>query len=410
MINKDIIVSLTSWPARIDNIPAVLDTIFAQSMPPAKVVLNLAACEFPNKELPIVVAEYIRANKVEIIWHDKNKKVFKKLIPTLNKYPDVWVVSIDDDWLYPPTMIEDFWKTHLANPDQPISGNDCVLRGIKYHCGCASMTTKKFFGSYIEDIDEDLYANCDSDDVFYTFVCERNGYHYVQSKERYDQSGAYNSTNPYSFRPIVKNSRKYLESRYHWATVDRMNTGKGLPLCVFGLPNNAKGMEIYHEFEPFLRSNYETHIVLHDGALFEQPALQYMQDLCKQTNRPCLYLHAKGAYNQNKWQSLIRTLWREEFGAKKNLYFDAVNNDKPCVASPFASPDGVTWYNGFVANAEAMRTIPPIRPCSDRYVYECIFRHTNVQVKGLLRGDIENMPYKNNTRDMNQYLLEHYAS
>ena len=118
-MNKErIIVSLTTWEKRLSNIPAVLDTIFCQTRPPDLIVLNLNEDEI----VPDYVNEYLTTHNV-IINRVPYKKVYKKIIPTLKLYPNDCIIGIDDDWLYPPTMIEDLWNTHLKYPNNPISGN-----------------------------------------------------------------------------------------------------------------------------------------------------------------------------------------------------------------------------------------------------------------------------------------------
>ena len=59
-MKEQLIVSLTTWKPRIGNIPAVLDSIYAQTLPPDKVVLNLSYDEF----IPTEVQSYIDAHGV----------------------------------------------------------------------------------------------------------------------------------------------------------------------------------------------------------------------------------------------------------------------------------------------------------------------------------------------------------
>ena len=75
------IVSLTSYPARMETIHQCLDSIYAQSMQPDKVVLWLAEEQFPNREkdLPDSLLEDLDAGKIEVFWCDdlgSHKKYF----------------------------------------------------------------------------------------------------------------------------------------------------------------------------------------------------------------------------------------------------------------------------------------------------------------------------------------------
>lgn len=214
MRNEKIIVSLTTWKPRIGNIPTVLDTIFKQTKIPDKVVLNLSF----DENIPGEVQNYLDCHNVEV-FRVADTKVYKKLIPTLLRYPDDCIISIDDDFLYPETMIEDFWKAHLRFPDFPISGNTIVLFGMQCHCGCASLTKADFFGEYLPMIDNTLMENCLSDDIVYTFLSTKNHHPYLRSKCLYfDNMESYNPADSYTEsnlkQGIVGNSYTYLTKRF----------------------------------------------------------------------------------------------------------------------------------------------------------------------------------------------------
>lgn len=211
--NEQIVVSLTSWPPRFPNLTAVLDTIFNQTLPPDKVVLNLAF----GDELPESVNDYLEQHNVEI-FRVPDTKVYKKLIPTLRRYPDACVISIDDDWLYPKGMVEEFVELHSLYPNYPISGNHAVIRGLQCHCGCASLTKAEFFGKYLNVFDNELFANCKSDDIAYTYFCAKNGLPYIRTANEYfDNLTGFEAIEPYSCGDIegaIQESFQYLISQY----------------------------------------------------------------------------------------------------------------------------------------------------------------------------------------------------
>lgn len=171
IVKEKIIVTLTTWSKRISNIPIVLDTIYKQTLPPDLVVLNLAFDEV----IPTDVQQYLDQHSVEVN-RVEDTKVYKKLIPTLKKYPHDCIISIDDDWLYPEGMIEEFVKFHKLYPNNPISGNKEVFCGIQCHCGCASLTKASFWGEYLNMIDGDVIVNCPSDDMVYSYLSTLAGH------------------------------------------------------------------------------------------------------------------------------------------------------------------------------------------------------------------------------------------
>ena len=214
MEGQKIIISLTTWKPRMGNIPVVLDTIFNQTKKPEKVVLNLAT----EERIPENVQNYLDYSGVEV-YRVPDTKVYKKLIPTLRRYPNDCIISIDDDFLYPNTMIEDFWKMHLRFPGLPISGNKYEYMGLQCHCGCASLTKAEFFGEYLFMIDDELMANCPSDDIVYTFLSTKNHCPYLRTDQEYfDNLECYNPTVPYTEQNELENtlgkSFNYLTKRF----------------------------------------------------------------------------------------------------------------------------------------------------------------------------------------------------
>ena len=209
---QPLIVTLTTWKARFANIPAVLDSIFAQTLPPDKVVINLSEDEI----LPEELRSYLDAHGVEV-FRLPDTKVYKKLIPTLKRYPDACVVSIDDDWIYPPGMLEDFMRVHQQHPDSPISGNRVRAFHLNAHCGCASLTERRYFGDYLDWVDDEVMRNCPSDDIVYTYLARRNGYGYIRTRGLYfDNMTPYNPSEPYSVMDgtPVQRSWDYLTGRF----------------------------------------------------------------------------------------------------------------------------------------------------------------------------------------------------
>lgn len=177
---EKIVVTLTSFGKRLSNIPVVLNSIYSQTTIPDIVVLNLAS----EDSVPGNVMEYIIQHGVEI-HRVLDTKVYKKLIPTLKRYPEAVVISIDDDFLYPKGMIEDFLRIHKKYPNFPVSGNRVVYFGMQCHCGCASLTKADFFGRYLHQVDAETIANCPSDDMLYTYFATKNGHPYVQTEKEY---------------------------------------------------------------------------------------------------------------------------------------------------------------------------------------------------------------------------------
>lgn len=114
---NNIIISLTSYPARIGTVNQTIESLLNQTMKADKVILWLAPEQFPNKEadLPQQLLD-LRNKGLTIDWYHDIKS-YKKLIPTLKKYPDALIVTADDDLLFAPNWLETLYKGYLKHPN-----------------------------------------------------------------------------------------------------------------------------------------------------------------------------------------------------------------------------------------------------------------------------------------------------
>lgn len=112
-----VVVSLTSFPARIKTVSYTIDTLLSQNVKPDKVVLWLAESQFPKKE-SCLPAQLIRLRKygLEIRW-TKDTKSYKKIIPTLIEFPNDIIITVDDDVYYPPSWLGLLLNAYERNPN-----------------------------------------------------------------------------------------------------------------------------------------------------------------------------------------------------------------------------------------------------------------------------------------------------
>ena len=115
MKQKKIIVSFTTYPARISCVPKVYESITAQSMKPDKVVLWLSKDQFPNEmdDLPLEVREL---SALDIRFVEDDLKPHKKYFYAFKEFPEDLVITIDDDLLYDYFMIENLYNSYLQYP------------------------------------------------------------------------------------------------------------------------------------------------------------------------------------------------------------------------------------------------------------------------------------------------------
>lgn len=111
-----IIVSMTTFPDRIENVHLVIKSLLVQSFKPDKIILWLAEEQFPNKinDLPNNLLK-LQQYGLSISWCSDIRS-YKKLIPTIKNYPNSFIITADDDIYYHPKMIERLFREYKRDP------------------------------------------------------------------------------------------------------------------------------------------------------------------------------------------------------------------------------------------------------------------------------------------------------
>lgn len=125
--DKKIIVSLTSYPLRINTARYAISTLLNQTCKPDMVILWLSEEEFPNglNDLPKELVNLTHYG-LTIEWTKDNIRSYKKLVPALNKYPNDIIITADDDVFYSENMVESLYNEYLKDP-----ANIYVRRSVK---------------------------------------------------------------------------------------------------------------------------------------------------------------------------------------------------------------------------------------------------------------------------------------
>ena len=116
--NPELIISLTSYPARIKIVIFTLHSLLTQTHKPDAVVLWLTRNQFPGLEndLPPELLN-LRKRGLTIRWCNQAIRSYTKLIPALKEYPDAIIVTADDDIYYPPDWLEKLYLSYLNAPE-----------------------------------------------------------------------------------------------------------------------------------------------------------------------------------------------------------------------------------------------------------------------------------------------------
>ena len=118
---QGLVVSLTSFPGRIETVHRTIKSLLGQSIRPEYVVLWLGEEQFPSREteLPRQLLDLLPYG-LEIRWC-KDTRSYKKLLPALQSFPGKCIVTADDDVIYPRFWLEKLWQTHIEHPKDVVA-------------------------------------------------------------------------------------------------------------------------------------------------------------------------------------------------------------------------------------------------------------------------------------------------
>lgn len=127
---RKLIVSLTSFPARINKVWLPIESILRQTIKPDAIFLCLYKGEFNGKEsLPVSLLRQ-KKRGLQIIFCTENLIPHMKYFYTMSEFPDADIITIDDDVFYPPDLIEKHERWNLMYPGSIICP---VTRKMRIH-------------------------------------------------------------------------------------------------------------------------------------------------------------------------------------------------------------------------------------------------------------------------------------
>jgi hypothetical protein len=119
-----VIVSLTSFPARINRLWMVIESLLRQSRKPDKIILWLSNEQFLSlKKLP---KNLLRLQKrgLDIRLCNEDLRSHKKYYYVIQEFPEDIIITVDDDVFYHSRLIEDLVNLHLKFPNC-VCANSC---------------------------------------------------------------------------------------------------------------------------------------------------------------------------------------------------------------------------------------------------------------------------------------------
>lgn len=111
-----VIVSLTSFPARINKVWIVIECMLRQTVQPDRIIIWLSKEQFSDlSSLPDRLVQ-LQARGLEIKLVEGDIRSHKKYAYAMQQYPDASIVMVDDDFFYRSTLLEEILTQHAANP------------------------------------------------------------------------------------------------------------------------------------------------------------------------------------------------------------------------------------------------------------------------------------------------------
>lgn len=194
---EKVIVSLTSYGRRVNDVlPFAIYSLLSQTYRPDEIVLWLDSDNWSDEKLPKRLVQ-LKEQGLLTIRYCEDLRSFKKLVPSLNAYPDDIIITVDDDLYCRWNMVERLIEAHRQHPgciithrahrphvvgnkftdyntwDDSISDEDC---GFVFPTGGAGCLYKKEY-LYEDTCRKDLFMKLTplADDVWFYFMGVLNG-------------------------------------------------------------------------------------------------------------------------------------------------------------------------------------------------------------------------------------------
>ena len=175
------IISLTSWTARINTVSKTLFSLIKQC-PGFHIVLVLSEEEFPKMmdELPDNLKLFVDNELIEVLWVYKNYRSFKKWIFTSQKYPNVPIISADDDCIYTCNYAQELYDEWIKN-DKNADITMCLNKIYDFSVAWGFATLHNYIElkPIIHVIINLLKQNNTHDDLLYAVISHKLGRHII---------------------------------------------------------------------------------------------------------------------------------------------------------------------------------------------------------------------------------------
>ena len=130
-----VVVSMTTTPGRISLLGPVLDSLAQQTLPPSCVYVNVPTWSKRFNSTYVIPQELLaRAPQVIVNRCDLDYGPLTKLVPTLmlETNPNTLIVTVDDEYFYPPQLLAELVAQHLRTPHAALGFAGQQVMGLLY--------------------------------------------------------------------------------------------------------------------------------------------------------------------------------------------------------------------------------------------------------------------------------------
>lgn len=114
---REVIVSFTTYKDRLitNCVDSVVESLMRQTWTPAKIVMCLYEGDVPY--ITPYLQKLIDRGILELLVTDNDIKPHKKYFNTMLKYREYPIITVDDDIIYDPDVVESLVKSYIEHPD-----------------------------------------------------------------------------------------------------------------------------------------------------------------------------------------------------------------------------------------------------------------------------------------------------
>jgi hypothetical protein len=121
------IVSLTSFPARIDDVWIAIECLLRQTFKPDKIILWLAKEQFSETEIPDSLRK-LESRGLTVKFCEEDLRAHKKYFYAMRDFPKANIITVDDDAYIDNQMLESLYMLHKKYPSHIVANRVHEMR------------------------------------------------------------------------------------------------------------------------------------------------------------------------------------------------------------------------------------------------------------------------------------------